>query len=146
MSKFTPQELAAMAAARPRRVIPVADRIEQTGTDECLACWKEWMGRNDTDLGVKSQSTLKSDGDGYGGEDTSQMRRDNEIAEATDAMIRSLQRSHQWAIRIQMGMASLSNPNVWKFPGLNYVAEAQLARNALEKLLKNNIATRLLFH
>lgn len=142
MSKFTAQELAAMAAARPRRVIPVADRIEQTGTDLCLACWKEWMGRNDTDLGVKSQSTLKSDSDGYGGEDTSQMRRDNEIAEATDAMIRSLQRSHQWAIRIQFGVASMK---VWTFPQLDYIAEAQLARSALETLLKKNIATRLLF-
>lgn len=143
MSKFTAQELAAMATARPRRVIPVAARIEQTGTDLCLACWKEWMGRNDTDLGVKSQSTLKSDSDGYGGEDTSQMRRDNEIAEATDAMIRSLQRSHQWAIRIQMGVAGMK---VWTFPNLDYITEAQHARNALEKLLKNNIATRLLFH
>lgn len=142
MSKFTSQELAAMAAARPRRVIPVADRIEQTGTDECLACWKDWMGRNDTDLGVKSQSTLKADSDGYGSTDTSQMRRDNEIAEATDAMIRSLQRSHQWAIRIQMGVAGMK---VWTFPNLDYIIEAQCARNALEKLLKNNIATRLLF-
>lgn len=142
MSKFTSQELAAMAVARPRRVIPVADRIEQTGTDECLSCWKDWMGRNDTDLGVKSQSTLKSDSDGYGGEDTSQMRRDNEIAEATDAMIRSLQRSHQWAIRIQMGVAGMK---VWTFPNLDYIAEAQRARNELERMLKNNIATRLLF-
>jgi hypothetical protein len=142
MSKYSTQELAAMAAARPRRVIPVADRIEVTGTDECLGCWKEWMGRNDTDLGVKSQSTLKGDGDGYGSADSSQARRDNEIAEATDAMIRSLQRSHQWAIRIQMGVAGMK---VWTFPNLDYIAEAQHARNALEKLLKNNIATRLLF-
>jgi 5'-deoxynucleotidase YfbR-like HD superfamily hydrolase len=103
------------------------------GLELCLACWKDWMGRNDTDLGVKSQSTLMADSDGYGSNDTSQMRRDNEIAEATDAMIRSLQRSHQWAIRIQMGVAGMK---VWTF---------RLARSALETLLKKNIATRLLF-
>jgi hypothetical protein len=112
------------------------------GLELCLACWKDWMGRNDTDLGVKSQSTLMADSDGYGGNDTSQMRRDNEIAEATDAMIRSLQRSHQWAIRIQMGVAGMK---VWTFRHLDYIAEAELARGALETLLKKNIATRLLF-
>lgn len=143
MSKYSQQELQAMAAARPRRVIPVSDHVELTGTDQCLAYWKEWMGRNDTDLGVKSQSTLKSDGDGYDSGDSSNMRRENEIAEATDAMIRSLQRSHQWAMRIQMGMAGMGG---WKFPQLDYIAEAQLARNALEVLLKKNVATRLLFH
>jgi hypothetical protein len=142
MSNYSKQELAAMAAARPRRVIPVAERVTLTGTDECLACWKEWMGRNDTDLGVKSQSTLKADSDGYGSGDTSQMRRDNEIAEATDAMIRSLQRSDQWAIRIQLGVASMK---VWNFARLDYIEEAQRARVALEALLKKNVATRLLF-
>jgi len=116
--------------------------IKPDGLDLCLACWKEWMGRSDTDLGIKSQSTLRGDSDGYDGVDTSQMRRDNEIAEATDAMIRSLQRSYQWAIRRK---CSITRQNVWNFPQLDYVTEAQAACVELEKKLRNNVATRLLW-
>ncbi|MFZ3286565.1 MAG: hypothetical protein WA191_06915 [Telluria sp.] len=112
------------------------------GLDLCLDCWKAWMGRDDTDLGIKSQTTLRAEGDGYGDQDTSQMRRDNEIALATDAMVRSLCRSHQWAIRRKCGVA---RGNVWNFPQLDYIVEAQDASEELEKKLRVNVVTRLLF-
>jgi hypothetical protein len=116
--------------------------VRPDGLDLCLTCWKEWMGRDDTDLGIKNQSTLRGEGDGYGSADTSQMRRDNEIGEATDAMVRSLKVSHQWAMRRKCGIA---RGNVWNFPQLDYIAEAQEASAELEKKLRVNIATRLLF-
>lgn len=116
--------------------------VKPDGLDICLGCWKSWMRRDDTDLGIKSQSTLRAEGDGYGDADTSQMRRDNEIAEATDAMVRSLQVSHQWAIRIKSGVAA---HKVWRFPQLNYVVEAQDACVDLEKKLRTNVATRMVF-
>lgn len=114
--------------------------MKPDGFDLCLDCWKDWMFKGDTDLGIKAQSTLKADSDGYGGEDTSQMRRDNEIAEATDAMIRSLQTSHQWAIRRKCGIATM-----WRFPNLDFIIEATDACDELEKKLRNNVATRMVF-
>jgi hypothetical protein len=116
--------------------------MKPDGLDLCLGCWKDWMRRSDTDLGIKSQSTLRAEGDGYGGEDTSQMRRDNEIAEATDAMIRSMRRSYQWAIRRK---CSVVRHDVWNFPNLDYMTEAADACEELEKKLRNNVATRLLW-
>ncbi|MCE3605837.1 hypothetical protein LXA47_19840 [Massilia sp. P8910] len=125
-----------------RSKIPAATFIKPDGLDLCLSCWKEWMSRDDTDLGVKSQSTLRGDGDGYGTADTSQARRDNEIAEATDAMVRSLKSSHQWAIRRKCG---ITRGNVWNFPRLDYLNEVQDACAELEKKLRANVATRLLW-
>lgn len=108
------------------------------GLDYCLDCWKTWMSRDDADLGMK---TLSLQGAG-GNEDAAQMRRDNEIAEATNAMILSLQRSQQWAIRKKCG---ITRGNVWQFPNLDFVSEAELACQELELKLKKNTATRLLF-
>ena len=116
--------------------------IQPDGLDLCLTCWKEWMGRDDKDLGIKNMSTLRGDGDGYDAGDSAQMRRDNEIAEATDAMVRSLKSSHQWAIRRKCGITKQS---VWNFPQLDYIVEAQDASVELEKKLRSNVATRLLW-
>jgi hypothetical protein len=110
------------------------------GLDICLDCWKEWMGRNDTDLGAQSQKTLRGDGDGYGNTDTSQMRRDNEIAQATDAMIHSLSSVHRWAIHRKAGLAT-----AWRFPNLDYLTVAIEACEVLEKKLRGNNATRMVF-
>lgn len=118
---------------------PTAPAVD--GLAYCLDCWKTWMHRSDTDLGVKGMRSLQGDGDGYG-DDTSYIRRDNEIAEATDAMISSLQRSHQWAIRRKCG---ITRGNVWRFPQLDAMAEAEAACTELAEKLKKNIATRLLF-
>ena len=98
------------------------------------------MGKYDTDLSVQTQKTLRGDGDGYGNSDTSQARRDNEIAQATDAMFSSLKSSHQWAIRRKCGIAT-----VWRFPELDYMTEALAACVELEKKLRGNIATRMEF-
>ncbi len=114
--------------------------ITLDGLDLCLQCWSEWMRRSDTDLGIKAQSTLRADSDGYGNDDTSQMRRDNEISEATDAMIRSLKASHQWAIRRKCGVAT-----AWRFPQLDFMTEALDACADLENKLRNNVATRMVF-
>lgn len=110
------------------------------GLDICLDCWTTWMGRNDTDLGAQSQKTLRGDGDGYGNTDTSQMRRDNEIAQATDAMIHSLTAAHRWAIHRKSGLAT-----AWRFPNLDYMTVAIEACCELEKKLKGNVATRMVF-
>lgn len=116
--------------------------VQPDGLDLCLTCWREWMGRDDKDLGIKNMSTLRGDGDGYDAGDSAQMRRDNEIAEATDAMVRSLKASHQWAMRRKCGITKQS---VWNFPQLDYIVEAQDASVELEKKLRGNVATRLLF-
>lgn len=108
--------------------------------DVCLECWKVWMGRHDGDLGVQGQKSLRGDGDGLGNTDTLGTRRDNEIAEATDAMIDSLRACDRWAIYQISGFRS-----VWNFPLLDYMTAAQGALQKLEEKLRENIATRSLF-
>ena len=110
------------------------------GLQYCLECWKVWMGNYDRDLGIQRQKTLAGEGDGYGNEDTSQQRRENEIAEATDAMINSLRAHHRWATYRRCGIST-----AWRFPHLNFIVVAQEAEEALEKKLQSNIATRTLW-
>lgn len=118
---------------------PIVER-RTDGLDVCLDCWTTWMGRNDTDLGAQGQKTLRGEGDGYGSPDTAQMRRDNEIALATDAMIYSLSTAHRWAIHRKSGLAT-----AWRFPQLDYMTVAIEACEALDKKLRANVATRMLF-
>lgn len=134
--------MAAPLLRRVRKEDAAAPFVKPDGLDLCLTCWKEWMGRNDTDLGIKNQSTLRGEGDAYGGDDSAQLRRDNEIGEACDAMVRSLKVSHQWAMRRKCGLV---RHNVWNFPQLDYIVEAQEACIELEKKLRANIATRMLW-
>jgi hypothetical protein len=110
------------------------------GVTVCLECWSRWMGASDRDLGIQSIKSLAGDGDGYGNVDTGQARRDNEIAEATDAMINSLRQQHRWAIFRRCGLST-----VWNFPQLDYVVTAQQAEIELVEKLKRNVATRTLF-
>lgn len=114
--------------------------VKPDGLDLCLECWKTWMGRSDTDLGAQTQKTLRGEGDGYGSPDTGASRRDNEIAEATDAMIGSLKAAHRWAIYRRTGISTM-----WRFPLLDYMETAKQADLHLIAMLKNNVATRLLF-
>lgn len=114
--------------------------VRPDGLDLCLELWKDYMRRDDTDLGVQGQKSLRGEGDGYGNDDTSQSRRDNEIAEATDAMINSLRACDRWAI---YRLCSITT--VWNFPNLNYIDAAQGAKLALEEKLRKNVATRTLF-
>lgn len=132
--------IADITAVRARRGAAPSNEGQRDGLEVCLACWKEWMGKRDLDLSAQRMKTLQGDGDGYGSPDTSQARRDNEIAEATDAMFSSLKSSHQWAIRRKCGIAS-----VWRFPQLDYMTEALSACEELEKKLRGNVATRMEF-
>lgn len=133
-----------LASTKLRRIRAEDARSTMSSQPEgmalCLELWKVWMGRGDTDLGMRGQGSLRGEGDGYSNSDTAQIRRDNEIAEATDAMIRSLKSSHQWAIRRKCSVAT-----VWRFPQLDFIAEATDACTELEKKLRVNVATRLLF-
>jgi hypothetical protein len=129
-----------MKAIRVRRGDAPAVAGQRDGLEVCLACWKVWMGNSDTDLSVQTQKTLRGDGDGYGNSDTSQARRDNEIAEATDAMVMSLKVSHQWAIRRKCGVAT-----AWNYSQLDFMTEALDACCELEKKLRGNVATRMEF-
>jgi hypothetical protein len=122
------------------RVVVVAPWTAPDALDTCLDCWSTWMGRNDTDLGAQAQRTMKGDGDGLGNSETMAARRDNEIAEATDAMISGLASSHRWAIYRKCGLST-----GWRFPQLNFVVHAEEACSELEKKLRTNIATRMLF-
>lgn len=112
------------------------------GLDICLDCWARSMsmGRDDKDLGVQRLKMLCGDGDGYGNEDTSQQRRDNDIAQATNAMIDSLSRLHWWAIRRKMGLTT-----AWNFPNQDYMNVAIEACAELDKKLRRNETTAVLF-
>ena len=114
--------------------------VEVSPLDICLDLWACSMSLNDTDLGIQSQRSLKSNGDGYGNNDTSQSRRDNEIADATNAMIHSLATHHRWAIHKCKGICL-----VWNFPRLNYIKTLEDAKIQLEEKLRKNLATRTLF-
>lgn len=120
--------------------VKVDNWVAPEGLDHCLELWKAWMGKVDTDLGHQGQKSLHGDGDGYGSPDTSQARRDNEIAEATDAMINSLKACDRWAIYCLCSVTT-----VWRFPLLDFMATAERARLALEEKLRKNVATRTLF-
>lgn len=129
-----------ITAVRVRRGAAPSNAGQRDGLEVCLACWKEWMGKRDLDLSAQRMKTLQGDGDGFGSDDTSQARRDNEIAEATDAMIYSLNVAHRWAIHRKCGIAT-----AWRFPQLDYVGEALAACDELEKKLRGNVATRMEF-
>lgn len=114
--------------------------LKPEGLDLCLEHWALWMGKSDSDLGVQGQRSLRGDGDGYGNQDTSEQRRHNEIAEATDAMIEGLSTYHRYAIYRKCSISS-----VWNFPNIDFPKAALEASEELTRKLKINIATRMLF-
>ncbi|WP_079218917.1 hypothetical protein [Herbaspirillum robiniae] len=125
-----------MYQAYPRKAtvqVAAANDRPRTGLEECLHCWAEWMRRSDRDLGIKGPRSL-SDGE------AAQMRRENEIAEATDAMMASLRPSHRWAIKKKFELA-----RVWDYPHLDLAVAYDEATQQLEQLLRKNVATRMLF-
>lgn len=128
-----------MRRVRKEEVQP--DRwVKPDALQVCLEHWSAWMGQSDRDLGMQQQNSLRGDGDGYGNEDTSQARRENEIAEATDAMIASLRHHHRWAIFRRCGLST-----VWNFPRMDLLQAILEAEEELTKKLKINVATRTLF-
>jgi hypothetical protein len=120
--------------------------------DVCLECWKVWMGQNDRDLGTQRLKLLSGGDDANKGDEeaaareaehvaaAAAQRRDNEIAEATDAAINSLRACDRWAIYKMSGLAS-----AWNFPMLDYMTVILRAKAQIEKNLRSNIATRALF-
>jgi hypothetical protein len=107
----------------------------------CLEVWAAWMGGDyDRDLGM--QGCRGVSGDEGAGPDVyeRQQRADAKIAEAVNAMIDSLSRLHMWAI-----YASCSVATAWRFPNADLVLVAEEARTELEKKLRKNSCTAVLF-
>lgn len=125
------------------QVIAVHEATAHDPVDLCLELWKTWMhGANDRDLGAKTMRGLCGEGDGYGTSDPydAQHKSDMRMAEATDAMINSLSRIHVWAIYRACSLAT-----VWKFPNAVLQDVVMEARSELEKKLRKNICTAVLF-
>jgi hypothetical protein len=122
--------------------VPSDMQTKPDGLDYCLDCWKAWMhGDADKDLGAKTMAGLVSDSDGYGvNVYEAQQIADARIAIATDAMIDSLKTIHSWAV---YRMCSIATP--WKYPNADFIVVAQEARIELERKLKKNVCTAILF-
>lgn len=118
------------------------DFVKRDGLEECLDCWKIYIaGDADRDLRAKAMSGLVGDEDGYGIDSSeAQQARDLRIGAATDAMIDSLSRLHAWAIYT---LCSQATP--WKYPNANILIVGPVAKVELEKKLKINVATGILF-
>ncbi|MBY0237880.1 MAG: hypothetical protein K2X55_01050 [Burkholderiaceae bacterium] len=113
--------------------------VQQEPLDVCLAVWLEWQRKRTLNLGWHRRSAgLCSDAcadsdDLYDSMDTA-------AAEAVEAMMASLPRHLDWALRKACGIAT-----VWRFPQLDFAAELVNARMLLETKLKKNIATQSFF-
>lgn len=122
----------ANAKRAPKPVESMNDR-QRDGMEYCLDVWAAWMRKDDRDLGIKSNSG-ESEGD------AALARQENAIAEAVDAMMKSLVPRHQWAIKKKFGLS-----RVWNFPNADLAQSYVDAIEALEPLLKKNVATRMQF-
>jgi hypothetical protein len=135
-------------APPPVRVVVPAIQVvsewagsKQDPVDYCLELWKSWMHCTDRDLGAKTMRGLSGDGDGHGVDlHEAQRASDMRMAQATDAMINSLSRIHSWAIYRACSMATL-----WRFPNAVLQDVVIEARAELEKKLRKNICTAVLF-
>ncbi|NHZ34473.1 hypothetical protein [Massilia rubra] len=118
------------------------ERLADDPVNLCLELWKRWMaGDADRDLGTRTMRGLRGDGDGHGVDlYEAQQASDIKIAEATDAMIGSLERIHVWAIYRACSLAT-----VWAFPNASLVDVAAEARAQLRVKLRKNICTGILF-
>lgn len=112
-----------------------ANERQRDGVEYCLDVWADWMRRDDRDLGMKGARS-----EGASDSEIAQMRRDNEIAEATDAMMQSLVWRHRVAIWKKFGLA-----RVWIFPNADLAESFVEAVAVLEPLLRKNLATRNCF-
>ncbi|MFX5530315.1 hypothetical protein ABTD83_20755, partial [Acinetobacter baumannii] len=70
--------------------------------------------------------------------DAALARRDNDIAEATDAMMKSLSERQRWAVWQKFGLTT-----AWRFPNADLAGTYVEAVAALEPLLRKNVATRM---
>jgi len=125
------------------RVIPVAEKRHVEPLDYCLDVWLQWQRRDDTRLGWRAKSALvESDYDDEfaGDPDALYSAMDTSVAEAVEAMMKSLPRHLDWAIRQRCRIAT-----VWRFPSLVFGDVLPEAETALAELLRKNIATRGFF-
>jgi len=121
---------------------PAQHFVKADGLDTCLACWKDWMtGDQDKDLGMKTMRGLSGEERHAPDIHEAQQAADTRIGEATDAMINSLCRIHIWAIYRACSMSS-----AWRFPNVDVVEAAAEAKSELEKKLRTNICTAVLFY
>jgi len=116
-----------------RSKIPSQER-QRDPAEYCLALWGWWMTLNDRDLGAKGGSRAESEGD------ASAIKRDIEIAEATEAMMDGMRAIHLWAFKKKFGLA-----RVWNYPNADLAVVYAEAVAILEPKLKKNLATRTLF-
>lgn len=129
-----------MVPAAP--VVVLGPAVATDPLDLCLELWKAWMADGpDRLLVAKTMRGLSGDGDGHGVDlHEAQRANDIRIAQATDAMIDSMDRIHIWAI---YRMCSQATP--WNFPRASFVDVAQDARGELRRRLQNNVCTAVLF-
>lgn len=110
------------------------------GLSTCLECWQNYMFRNDRDAGYSAMGFLTGEGDSYGDTDSLDMKRENEIAVATDKSIDCLKRHEAWAIKKSRGIA-----RSWCYPEFPYDKSLESGLTKLEAMLKKHIATWSLF-
>lgn len=135
------EEQSAVVCARRSavRVIPVAEKRDVSPLEYCLDVWVQWQSRDDLRLGWRSRCAIietedEADSEAlYSGADT-------RVAEAVEAMISSLPRHLDWAIRQRCRLAT-----VWRFPSLVFTDVLEEAEAALAALLRKNLATRSFF-
>lgn len=112
---------------------------QQAPLESCLEIWMRWQERNDVGIGWHRRSAMLSS-DASADSEQLYASMDNTVAEAVEAMISSLPRHLDWAIRTRCGIAT-----VWRFPNLDYHAALVDAETQLTSKLQKNIATRALF-
>ncbi len=107
--------------------------------DLCLDLWMQWQCRDDTSLGWRGRSAMMAS-ECCASSEQLYDDMDNAVAQAVEAMMSGLPRHLDWAIRKRCGIAT-----VWRFPEMTFGDALVEAEAALEKKLKNNIATRNFF-
>lgn len=120
-----------------RKVEMVA--VRQEPLDVCLDIWLEWQRSRDINLGWHRRAAGLLSGAAADSEDL-YANMDNDAAQAVEAMMSSLPRHLDWAIRKQCGVTT-----VWRFSQLDFSIELVEARAQLQKKLKKNIATQRYF-
>jgi hypothetical protein len=113
--------------------------VQQEPLDVCLEIWLEWQRKCTLNLGWHRRSAGLC-GDGCADSDELYDSMDTAAAEAVEAMMASLPRHLDWALRKAAGVTT-----VWRFPSLDFTEELIEARIQLEMKLKKNIATQSFF-
>ena len=111
-----------------------------SGLEICLECWEQYMGHHDRDAGYSAMKFLTGENDSFGDPEALDMRRDNEIAIATDKSIDCLNREEAWAIKKARGLTK-----TWPYASKDYLQTLDEGLRNLESMLRKHIATWSLF-